>query len=153
MKIPIIAITLGTLTLLAAGCKPADDKPAQSTSEQLDKAKMESTAAARDMEDYTYARKAEFVTKMQGQLDGLNRDLEQLTAKIEKSSDEVKAEAKPKMEALRAQADLMAKQLDAAKNADGSTWDTVKADSKKAYKSMKDGFDDARQWVSDKIKP
>ena len=38
---------------------------------------------------------------MQSQLAEINRDLDQLSAKIEKSSDAVKAEAKPKFEALR----------------------------------------------------
>ena len=55
------------------------------------------------MKDYTYAQKTEFVETMQAQLAEINRDLDQLAAKIEKSSDAVKAEAKPKLQALRDQ--------------------------------------------------
>jgi hypothetical protein len=43
--------------------------------------------------------------------------------------------------------------LDKAKNATESTWDDVKAGFKKAYSELKDGFNQARQWVSDKIAP
>ena len=63
------------------------------------------------MKDYTFAQKAEFTEKMQGQLAEINKDLDQLAAKIEKSSDAVKAEAKPKLQALRDQAAKLNKQL------------------------------------------
>jgi len=124
-----------------------------STSEQMDKVKTETTDAAQDMKNYTFAQKTEFVAKMQGQLDALNKDLDQLSAKIESSSDTVKAEAKPKLQALRDQSAQLTKQLDNARNATESTWDSVKADSQKAFDSAKDGFQQARQWVSDKIAP
>ena len=83
------------------------------------------------MKDYTFAQKAEFVKAMQAQLDALNKDLDQLSAKIDSSSDAVKAEAKPKLQALRDQAAQLNKQLDDAKNATESTWDSVKAGSRK----------------------
>ena len=63
---------------------------------------------------------------MQGQLAALNRDLDQLAAKVESSSDTVKAEAKPKLQALRDQTAGLNKQLDEVKNATESTWDSVK---------------------------
>jgi ElaB/YqjD/DUF883 family membrane-anchored ribosome-binding protein len=106
-----------------------------------------------NQEGYTFAQKAEFVTKMQGQLDALDKDLDQLSAKIESSSDTVKAEAKPKLQALRDQSAQLTKQLDSARNATESTWDSVKATSQKAFDSAKDGFQQARQWLSDKIQP
>ena len=79
--------------------------------------------------------------------------LDQLAAKIEKSSDTAKAEAKPKLDALRGQAAKLNKKLDEARNATESTWDDVKAGFKKGYAELKDGFNQARQWVSDKIAP
>jgi len=45
------------------------------------------------------------------------------------------------------------KQLDEAKNATESTWDSVKTGSEKAYNALKDDFQQARQWASDKIAP
>ena len=123
------------------------------TAQQLDKVQAETKQTAQDMKDYTYAQKTEFVETMQGQLAALNRDLDQLAAKIESSSDSVKAEAKPKLQALRDQTAQLNKQLDEVKNASESTWDSVKGGFKKAYESSKDGFQQARQWASDKIAP
>jgi chromosome segregation ATPase len=141
------------LTTLAAaafimGCEKSD-----STSRQLDKVQEKTAAAAEDMKDYTYTQKAEFVEKMQGQVTGLNQELDQLSAKIEKSSDAIKAEARPKLQALRDRMAQLNKQLDEAKNASESTWDSVKDGFRKTYESSKEGFQQARQWVSDKIAP
>jgi chromosome segregation ATPase len=105
------------------------------------------------MKDFAFAQKAEFVATMQGQLDALNKDLDQLSVKIENSSDAVKGEAKPKLQALRDQAALLNKQLDEAKNATESTWDSVKSGFEKGYDALKNDFQQARQWASDKIAP
>jgi chromosome segregation ATPase len=150
MKTHNLVITFFAAAAVLVSCKPADEK---STAEQFDKVKKETKAAAADIKDYTYAQKEEFVAKMQVQLAGINRDLDELSVKIEKSSDAAKAEWKPKLQALRDQADKLNKQLDQAKNATESTWDEVKASSRKAYDELKDGFQKARQWVSDKIAP
>jgi predicted nucleic acid-binding Zn-ribbon protein len=105
------------------------------------------------MKDYTYAQKSEFVKTMEGQLAALNQDLDKLSAKIESSSDTIKAEAKPKLQALRDQATQLNHQLDGVRNATESTWDSVKAGTKKGWESLKEGFQQARQWTSDKIAP
>ena len=153
MKIKPLVITFLPVIAFAVGCNKQE-----TTSQQIDKIQTETKAAAqdmtaRDMKDYTFAQKAEFTAKMQSQLAEINQDLDKLSAKIEKSSDAVKTEAKPKLQALRDQAAQLNKQLDEVKNATESTWDSVKAGSKKAYNELKDGFNQARQWVSDKIAP
>jgi ABC-type transporter Mla subunit MlaD len=148
MQHKAILITLLSAAAFAAGCNKEE-----TTSQQLDKVKTETKEAAQDMKDYTYAQKAEFVTQMQSQLAALNQDLDKLSAKVESSSDAVKAEAKPKLQALRDQAGQLNKQLDDVKNATESTWDSVKAGTKKAYDAVADGFKQARQWVSDKVAP
>jgi hypothetical protein len=148
MKNKTFVIALLSAAAVAAGC----DKE-QTASQQLDKVQVETKQAAQDMKDYTFAQKAEFVEKMQSQLTELNRDQDQLAAKVENSSDAVKAEAKPKLQALRDQTARLNKQLDEVRNATDSTWESVKNGFKKAYASSKDGFQQARQWVSDKIAP
>ena len=125
----------------------------QTTAQQLDKVQTETKQAAQDMKDYTYAQKTEFVETMQAQLAALNRDLDQLAAKVDKSSDAVKTEAKPKLQALRDQAAKLNHLLDEAKNATESTWHDIKAGTKKACDGLKDGSQQARQWVSDRIAP
>src|SRR5271170_3338983 len=92
-------LALLSIVVVAVGCNKE-----QTTSQQMDKVQTETTQAAQDMKDYTFAQKAEFVKTMQGQLDALNKDLDQLSAKIDSSSDAVKAEAKPKLQVLRDQA-------------------------------------------------
>jgi hypothetical protein len=148
MKHTKLAITFFSTAAFAVGC----NKEA-TTSQQIDQVQAKTEAAAQDMKDYTYAQKSAFVETMQTQLAALNRDLDQLSAKVEKSSDAAKAEAKPKLQALRDQMDKLNQQLDKAKNASESTWDDVKAGSRKAYSEVKDSFQQARQWVSDKIAP
>ena len=148
MKKITLFLTVLSIAVVAVGCNKE-----QTTSQQLDKVQTETTQAAQDMKSYTFAQKAEFVKTMQVQLDALNKDLDQLSAKIDSSSDAVKAEAKPKLQALRDQAAQLNKQLADAQNATESTWDSVQSGFQKAYETTKDGFNQARQWVSDKIAP
>jgi hypothetical protein len=148
MKNKILVITFLSATAILVGC----DKQ-QTTSQQIDKVQAETKQAAKNMKDYTFAQKAEFVQAMQIQLTALNQDLDKLSAQINNSSDAVKAEAKPKLQALRDQAAQMNQQLADAQNATESTWDSVKAGSQKAYDSLAKSFTEARQWVSDKIAP
>jgi cytochrome c556 len=150
-------ITFLIVAAFAVGCKPAEEKSAaenrEPTAAQFDKVQKETKEAAEDMKDYAYAQKAEFIEKMQNQLAEINRDLDQLSAKVEKSSDAAKAEAKPKLQALREQAAKLNKKVEEARSATESTWDDVKAGFKKGYSELKDGFQQARQWVSEKIAP
>jgi hypothetical protein len=148
MKQTFLVIICCVIAALAIGC---NQEP--TTSQQLEKVKTESQTAAQNMKDYTFAQKADFVAAMQGQLDALNKDLDQLSARVEKGSDTAKAEAKPKLQALRDQAARLNSQLEDARNATEPTWDRVKAGFQKGYGDFKDGFTQARQWVSDKVAP
>ena len=148
MKNKTWLITFLAAATFAVGC----DKE-KTTAQQIETVKAETKQAAQDMKDYTFAQKAEFVKAMQGQLTTLNQDLDKLSAKIDSSSDAIKADAKPKLQALRDQATKLSQQLADAQSATESTWDSVKADSKKTYESLAKGFTEARQWVSDKIAP
>jgi DNA anti-recombination protein RmuC len=148
-----LAIAVLAVAGVAVGCKPSAEDTNKATAEQLDKVKRETKEAAQDMKDYAYAQKAEFVAKMRDRLAEINRELDQLSAKIEKTSDAAKAEAKPKLQALRDQVSKLNQQLDAAKNATESTWNDVKDTFKKGFTELKDGFESARRWVSDKIAP
>ena len=144
---------LTLLTLLAAAAFAVGCNKEGTPAQQLDKVQAKTEEAAQDMKDYSYAQKNEFVEKMQSQLTEINKDLDQLAAKIEKSSSAAKTEAKPKLEALRGKADQLGKRLDEVKNATESTWNDVKDGFRKGYGELKDSFQQARQWASDKIAP
>jgi len=148
MKNKTWLITFLSAATIAVGC----DKE-KTTAQQIETVKTETKQAAQDMKDYTFAQKDDYVKFMQGQLTTLNQDLDKLAAKIDSSSDAIKAEAKPKLQALRDQAAKLNQQLAEAQNATETTWDSVKAGTKTAYESVEKGFTEARQWVSDKIAP
>jgi archaellum component FlaC len=148
MKQITIIITLLCITACVIGCNKS-----QSPSEQIDKLTTDTKKAGQDMKEYSYAQKDEFVAFMQTRMTALEKDLDKLSATIENSSDQVKGEAKPKLNALREQAAGLNLEIGNVKNATESTWDSVKAGSKKAYAALEDGFQQSRQWVSEKIKP
>ncbi len=157
MKYTKLVITSLAVAAFAVGCKPSEEnvvaKDREAAAPQIESVTMETKEAAREMKDYAYAQKSEFVAAMQMQLDDLNKELDQLSARIEKSSDAAKAEAKPKIEALRDQKAKLTRQLDNARDATESTWDDVEAGFKKGYGELKDGLQQARGWVSEKIAP
>ena len=156
MKSQYSLLTLLAVAALATGCGPSE-KPAtedrEATAKQLEKIRTETKEAAQDIKQYAYAQKAEFVADMQTRMAQIKGDLDQLSAKVEKSTDAVKAEAEPKVRALRDQMAGLSKQLDEARNSSESTWANVQARSKKAYDELKDKFRQARQWLSDKLAP
>ena len=92
----------------------------------MTRATTDSKAAAQEMKDYTFAQKAVFVERMQGQLAEMRRDLDHISATIENSSAAIKAKAYPKHQALREQSAKLHKQLDAVITATEFTWDDVK---------------------------
>ena len=157
MKSTHLAIACLTLAALAVGCEPYSEPSAtesrQAAARQLDQAQQETKAASQAMNDYAYTQKAEFVATMQTQLAEINRDLDLIAAKIEKADEAAKAEATPRLQALRAQAAQLNTHLDDARNATESTWDDVKAGFNQGYSELKEGFNQARHWVSEKIAP
>lgn len=142
------AILALSVAVLATACDRRDT-PTVKSDTVLDNG----SRPTQEMKDYTYAQRAEFTAAMQKQREEINRDLRSLETRIEQSSDAIKADAKPRLAALRAQSAKLDTQLEGVKDATESTWDNVKTGSKKAYAEMKDGFMQARQWVSEKIAP
>jgi cytochrome c556 len=156
MKHKYLVLTVLAASVCAVGCKPSGDSTTEdreATAKQLDKIKAETKQAAQDMKEYAYAQKAQFVGEMQPRLAEINRALDQLSAKVEKSTDAVKAQAGPKLQELRDQMATLTKQLEEARNATESTWAGVQARFKKGYGELEDKFQQARQWLSDKIAP
>ena len=145
----LIASFAAAISLTA--CKPSTTTA--TASDQVDKAVAATKAVAQQVQDYTYEQRTAFVTTMQAQLADLTRNLDELSAKVEKSSDAVKAEAQPKIAALREKVAALTKQLGGIADATPSTWDGIKADAQRAYAGVKDGVTQSRQWLSDKIAP
>jgi hypothetical protein len=163
MKDPKLAISFciffASAAALAAGCKATADKPSSGTPQdsgsafQLGKAKAATIEATQAMEDYAYARKAEFVVKMNKDLDVLQDDVNLLAAKADSTGGAAKADAKAKLVAVREKWAKTKQQLDQADNATESTWSDVKSGFKESYAGLKDSVDTTRQWLSEKIAP
>ncbi len=152
---PTLALALlGSLLLAVPGCKPTgEEAPPKSSAQQADPMKKDAQATAHDLKDYAYAQRSDFAAKVEAEMAEINRELEVISARIEKASDAAKAEAKPRVQALRDQLAKLRTELDSAKGATESAWNDVKASWLKGYGELKDSFHQARQWVSDKIAP
>jgi hypothetical protein len=148
MKKRIILTSVLSALAVTLGC---DKEP--TASQQLDRISNQTQQAAQSVNEYSYAQKDEFMQRMRIQLEALEQDLNKLAAKVENSSAAVKSQAKPKLDALREQAAQLRRRLEDIKHANEPTWDSVKAGANKAYDGLKDQFQKARQWLSDKIAP
>jgi uncharacterized protein YpmS len=148
MKNKALFLFLISAGIIAAGCEKK-----RTTSEQLDRVQMKTAEVAQDMRDYTFAEKDAFVAKMRAELAELNRDLDELAAKVEKSSAAVKSDAQTRIAGLRVHTARLNKQLDEATNATVSNWDKFKADVRRTSDASQEEFKQARQWLSEKIAP
>jgi len=157
---PLTSCASGILviTFVALGCTSCGDNPpasaavpAQSTPSPAVPAT--SSTPAQDTSTYTFAQKDDFETHMKTQLDKINADIAELSAKIDKANDQAKADAKPKLQALRDQAKKLGEMLGKAQVATSASWDAVKADFKTGYADLEVGVTDARKWLSEKIAP
>jgi len=146
------AFILSALSAIAAAFVVGCEKQT-TTTQEINKVEAKTEIAAQEIKDYSYAQKAEYSAKMEADLAEINRDLDTLQMKIDNANEAVKAEAQPKLQALRQKAAELSKHLDGVKNSTESTWEDVKAGTKKAYGELKEGFTQARQWLSEKIAP
>ena len=157
MKNAVLLITSLFAVASLLGCKPSGEKPlansASSDEKPTEKTQIAATEGAQQIQNYTFGQKTEFVMAMQTQLADLTKGLDELAVKIEKSSEAVQAEAKPKLAVLREQATQLSKQLDETAKATLPTWAVIKADTEKAFAALKDGVAQSRQAVSDKVAP
>jgi hypothetical protein len=147
------------LTLLSVGCPTAKEepaagtKPAEGAASKLEDAKRESAEAGKAIRDYAYAERAEFIAEMKKELATIEAEMDRLSAKVESSEGEVKADAKVKLEGVRQKWAEAKKRLDDAEKASEDDWDEVKRDVERSHGELKKAFDDTRQWLSDEIAP
>lgn len=159
MRDRILTVAFLIAAAVAVGLTPTDvtsaagPEPGETAAAKRDKAKTETKEAAQGGRDYAYAQKAEFAREMRAELAKIQKELDRLSAKVEKSSGTAKADAKAKLEVVRKKWAHAKKRLDEAESATESTWDDVKDGFRKSYGELKDSFEKARRWLSDKIAP
>jgi ElaB/YqjD/DUF883 family membrane-anchored ribosome-binding protein len=148
----VCASRIAALAIVAIGCTSCGDDHPPTAAAPAQTANVTITPA-QDTATFPYAQKDEFTAAMKTQLDKFNADIAELSAKIEKASDAAKADAKPKLAALRAQAAKLGDMLSKAQVATASSWDSVKADFKTGFSDLETGITDARKWLSEKVAP
>lgn len=148
MKHNIRFLLLMTAAALVAGC---DEK--RTTTQQLDGVQSKTEEVAQNIRDYSFAQKDEFIKAERIHLADLNRELDELATRVDKSTAAVKAEAEPRIETLRGQTARLNKQLDEASITTESSWEKFKDDVRRTNDASKEEFKKARQWLSDKIAP
>lgn len=150
-------VLFAALGVFVAGCKPAPDTTEAQSANAIDKQLADVKTSAADTADalsaYTYAQKKEFIATMEAQLVEMEDSLDELSDRISQSSLAIRAEAEPKLAALRVRKESLEKQLEVVRDAESSTWDVVKTSTGEAYNDLKSGFNDMRQWLSNKMAP
>lgn len=155
----IMLITAVLLTgSIFTGCdwlneKSASQKRQEELIAKLDQDKKDNDEAVKETMDYTYKQRVDFINAMKKELAEIQKDLDELTAKAEKTGKEAKADAKDKIEALRQEMELTKKHIEETEKADERTWEDVKKAFRKANADLKESFKNTRQWLSDKIEP
>jgi len=117
------------------------------TTQQLAQVKQDVQKTMQDLKDYTYDQKEDFFKTIQSDVDELNQEMSQLSAKIDRASDAVKATAKPKLDSLMVQISKLNIEVDEAKTATESIWGDAKLKVQRAYDDAKQTFHDVADWV------
>ncbi len=141
---------------MVAGCSPSSDTSTAAgtnSAARYETARQETREAVQANKDYAYAKRAEYEEKMRAEMSNLRRDMDDLSAKIEKSSGNAKAEAEVKMQAMREKAKGLDDQLAKVKDSTEGTWEDVKSGFNKGYDELKESVKQGRQWLSEKIAP
>src|SRR3954471_19132679 len=94
--------------------------------------------------DVSFQKRDDWVSKMKAEGN-------KLKAEIERLSKDGSAESKAKADSLRDKSRNLDVEIDKAQNASASTWDDVKASSKRAMDDAGNAFHDAKDWVGQKL--
>src|SRR5262245_54094877 len=152
----VITLLAATAMAVTVGCqkKPEPTAPtAEDSAAQLEKLKKKTQEAVDASRDYAYVQKAEYAAKIRSEVADLNKELDQLSGKIEASSTAAKDEAKAKLQAVREKVTRLTEKLDGVQSASEATWNDVQSGVKQAYDDVKSTFNQTRQWLAEKIKP
>ena len=158
-RLMITEMSAACALMIACGCSPSNDSTPTTTptsaevSAKLDQAKEQTKEAVAAIKDYSYAQREEYAAQMRAQLDQTKHELDDLSIKLESSASAANDDAKARIQQLHQKLDDVSKQLDGVKDSTESNWAQFQAGVNKAYDDLKESFNKARQWLSDKIAP
>jgi TolA-binding protein len=153
-------IAVLSLAVLVAGCRPSDtasntevEQLREDAAVQYEDARRETQEAVRAANEFADAQKTAFVAEMEQQLAGLRNEVDELRVTVANSTDQVKTEGQQKVDELTHQADQLEGQLKEIRNASDSNWENLKDGFETAYHQTRQAFNDARQWLSERLAP
>lgn len=160
MKIPSYlyrSVLFASVGAIVAGCSPsADETDANSVNtvdRQMEAVERDASDTGDDLAKFTYAQKQEFVDRMEKQLEAMENSIDEISDSIGRSTVAVRAEAAPKLVALRAKKESLEEQLEVIKDSGASTWESAKMTTSNSFNDLKGSFNDMRQWLSDTVEP
>jgi hypothetical protein len=150
MKPMIMFSTLLLLASAALGCTSKAESPStakESREATASNVIKETKEAAQALWDYTFAQRAQFVARVNGELGDVQKELDRLSARA------VDANTKAAYDKARERWALAKSQLALAESATEATWQDARGNVKRAHEDLRDSVASARQWLSDKIAP
>ena len=103
--------------------------------------------------NYTYAQKEIFLDRKKNELADIEQELNQLVEKVDTSKNEVKVEAKKRLNAFRVELKQTKTNIEKVENADESKWEAAKTSFNTTNSNLKGSLAEISQWLSDKIEP
>lgn len=160
MKQRIRIIGFLVVGVLATSCnKPTDedskaqlDRPGTAAT-QREKAMTATKEAAQSVQVYAYAERDEFIDAANRELSDIQAEMERLHRVIARSSGTARADAEAKLELVSDRWAAAKAQVDRAEAATEDGWEDVQIRYRTARSDLKSSFDDARQWLSERIEP
>jgi len=101
----------------------------------------------------SYAQKTVYVDQMKRDMSDIQKDIDDLSAQVEKTNDAARADAKVRLEALRQKWEQAKNRLDQAENSTEVAWSDTRVGFRTAYSDLQDSIKNMRQWLSDKLEP
>lgn len=102
-------------------------------------------------QEYDYSKKADYITQMNTELAKNREELERLTEKVANATGEAKVDAAAKLAAVRTKLTLTKTKLEQAEQSTEEQWVEMKKSFRASYEDMTKSFDEARQWIRDKL--
>lgn len=158
-RIPVLSPFLPLILAIATVSCATDDEPpsaaqpSESAGSKLEDVEQKSAEVRRAIRDYAYAEKADLIAEVKKDLSAIETEMDRLSAKVDSSKGEAKADAKAKLEGVRTKWAEAKERLDDADDASDAEWEDVKRNVERSYGELQDSFDDARQRLSDEIAP
>ncbi len=115
-----------------------------------DKVKKETVEAVDAAGTYAGEKKEEFAARMKGNLDQLDREIEELKAESQTKSVEVRNATKRKISELQAKRDLVNKRYAELEKSTGKAWTTMKTGVEKAWGDVRNAYGEAKSELSSK---